>query len=129
MGAQPVGAMGTELGTCGILVLQMEVDETGQNLDIPCYVLDSTKPLWQGELKDCAVLLGTNALTDFRFKVIYSNGTQIYPTFKDQENTTNEENSSLKIVIKKSVHLKPGSTKLVQATVDGEVIDPPQLNR
>jgi len=30
MGAQPVGAMVTELGTCGIVVLQMEVDETGQ---------------------------------------------------------------------------------------------------
>ena len=45
MGAQPVGAMGKELGTCGIVVLQMEIDETGQNLEIPCYVLDSVKPL------------------------------------------------------------------------------------
>ena len=69
MGAQPVGAVGKELGTCSIVVLQVEVDETGQNLEIPCYVLDSDKPLWQGELKDCAVLLGTNALTDFGFGV------------------------------------------------------------
>jgi len=44
MGAQPVGA-GT-IGTYGIVVLQMEIDETGQNLEIPCYVLDSVKPLW-----------------------------------------------------------------------------------
>jgi len=43
------------LGTCGIVVLQMEIDETGQNF----------KPLWQGELKDCGVLMGTNVLTDF----------------------------------------------------------------
>ena len=69
MDAQPVGAMGKELGTCGIVVLQMEIDETGQNLEIPCYVLDSVKPLWQGELKDCAVLLGTNALTDLDLKL------------------------------------------------------------
>ena len=47
---------------------------------------------------------------------------------RTRKKTTNEENSSLKIVIK-SVHLKPGSTKLVQATVDREVNDPPQVNR
>ena len=63
--------MGKELRTCGIVVLQMEIDETGQNLEILCYVLDSIKPLWQGELKDCVVLLGTNDLTDFGFKVAY----------------------------------------------------------
>ena len=62
-GAQPVGAMGKDLGICGIVVLQLEMDETGQNLEILCYVLDSNKPLWQGELKNYAVLLGTNALT------------------------------------------------------------------
>ena len=127
MGAQPVGAMGKELGTCGIVVLQMEIDETGQNLEIPCYVLDSVKPLWQGELKDCAVLLETNALTDFGFEVVYPNGTPIHPVYKDQANTSNEK-SSLKIVLKKSIHLKPGCTKLVPATVDGEIVTPPQVN-
>ena len=35
MDTQPVGAMGQELGTCGIVVLQLEIDETGQNLEIP----------------------------------------------------------------------------------------------
>ena len=59
MGAQPVGVMGKELGTCGIVVLQMEIDKTRQSLEFPCYVLDSVKPLWQGELRGCAVLLGT----------------------------------------------------------------------
>ena len=38
MGAQPVGAMGKELGTYGIVALQLEIDDTGQNLEISCYV-------------------------------------------------------------------------------------------
>ena len=76
----------------------MEIDETGQNLDIPCYVLDSNKPLWQGELKDCAVLLGTNALTDFGFGVFHSNGVLIHPVTKDQ---SREGSSTLHIVLKK----------------------------
>ena len=84
MGAQPVGAMGQELGTCGIVVLQLEIDETGKNLEIPCYVLDSSKPLWQGELKNCAVLLGTNALTEFKFGLFHSNGVPVHPVDKDQ---------------------------------------------
>ena len=41
MGAQPVGAMGKELiGICGIVALQLEIDDTGKNLEIPCCVLD-----------------------------------------------------------------------------------------
>ena len=35
--AQPVGAMGKELGASGMVSLQMEIDETGQNLNIPCF--------------------------------------------------------------------------------------------
>ena len=59
--------MGKDFGTCGIVVLQLEMDETGQNLEMPCYVLDSNKPFWQGELKNGAVLLGTNAHTQVTF--------------------------------------------------------------
>ena len=43
--AQPVGAMGKELGASGMVTLQMEIDATGQNVNVPCYVLDSNKPL------------------------------------------------------------------------------------
>ena len=114
-GAQPVGAMGKDLGTCGIVVLQLEMDETGQNLEIPCYVLDSNKPLWQGELKNCAVLLGTNALTQFGFGLYHSNGAPIYPVGVRQ---TKDDGSTLYVTLQKSVHLKPRSTKCVQVTVD-----------
>ena len=125
MGAQPVGAMDKELGTCGIVVFQLEIDETGQNLETPCYVLDSSKPLWQGELKNCAVLLGTNALTEFGFGLFHSNGVPIHPIGKDQ---SREESSTLHVVLKKSVHLKPRCTKWVQATVDTDSSTPASLN-
>jgi len=120
MGVQPVGVIGKELGTCEIVVLQMETNETGQSLEFPCYELDSVRPLWQSELRECAVLLGTNAATDFEFKVVYSNGTPIYPVYKDQlANISIKASICLKTVLKKSIHLKPGCTKLVQAIVDG----------
>ena len=79
-------------------------------------MLDSTKPLWQSELKGCVVQNNSPHL-------IWYMEQPIYPNFKDQPNTTKEENNSLKIVIKKDVCLKPGCTKLVQVPVDGEVAD------
>ena len=46
MGAQPVGAVNKELEICGIVVLQLEIHGTGQNLAIPCYVvLDLSKQM------------------------------------------------------------------------------------
>ena len=107
--------MGKDLGTCGIVVLQLEMDETGQNLEILCYVLDSNKPLWQGELKNCAVLLGTNALTQFGFGLYHSNGTPIYPVGVRHNK---DDGSTLYVTLQKSVHLKPRSTKCVQVTAD-----------
>jgi len=31
---------------------------------IPCYILDSSKPIWRGELQTCEVLLGANSLLE-----------------------------------------------------------------
>ena len=112
--AQPVGAMGKELGASGMVVLQIEIDRTGQNLNIPCYVLESSKPLWKGELRDCAVLLGTNALIGYGFEVAYPNGIPIQSSGKSQ---TSEYNV-LHVMLTQGVHLKPGHTKWVRATVN-----------
>ena len=43
--------------------LQVKVDSTGVEQNVPFYVLDSTKPIWSGELTNCGVILGTNALS------------------------------------------------------------------
>jgi len=102
----------------------MEIEETGQNLNIPCYVLESNKPLWKGELKNCAVLLGTNALVEYGFEVSHSNGIPIQPTCRNQPS---ELNTTLHVVISKSIHLKPGHTKWVEATVNVDGKAPPQV--
>ena len=111
--AQPVGAMGKELGASGMVFLQMEIDETGQNLNIPCYVLESDKPLWNGELKDCAVLLGTNALVDYGFEVSHANGLPVQPTSR----SLSKDMNVLSVMTAEGVHLKPGHTKWVKVTV------------
>ena len=126
---QPVGAMGKELGAVGMVILQMEIDETGQNANIPCYVLDSNKPLWKGELKNCAVLLGTNALVEYGFEVFHHNGSPVQPTCKSQPN---ELNTTLHVVVRKSIHLKPGHTKWVEAmvkTADTDDLVPSQVTK
>ena len=46
---------GTELGAIGAVKLNMEVAAKA-NHEISCFVLDSSKPLCQGELQDCSVV-------------------------------------------------------------------------
>ena len=48
---QPIGATGTELGAVAAVKLYMELDAT-QAYQVSCFVLDSSKPLSQGELQD-----------------------------------------------------------------------------
>ena len=41
---QPVGAEGSVLG-----VTEVVVEITGKSLEVPCYVINSTKPVWRGD--------------------------------------------------------------------------------
>ena len=55
------------------------IETTGKKLEVPyCYVIDSTKPIWQGEVKNCGMIMGTNALVAFQFCISHSNGIVIY---------------------------------------------------
>ena len=49
---QPIGASGRPLGAIALVLLPIEVEETGASELIPCYVLDSSKPIWQGEVRN-----------------------------------------------------------------------------
>ena len=59
---QPVGAGGEILGTVAT-VLQDASSRTNIPREVPCYVLDSNKLLWNGKVSDCDIVLGTNALS------------------------------------------------------------------
>ena len=79
MGQQPIGATGVPLGAISLVRLQVMVDETGVTKEVRCFVLASEKPIWGGELHNCGIILGTNALVDLDFQVIHSNGTVGHP--------------------------------------------------
>ena len=45
---QPVGAEGNSLGAVGVVQLQVKVENMGVHRQVPFYVLDSSKPIWNG---------------------------------------------------------------------------------
>ena len=107
------------MGAIGAVTLNMEVAVTQANHEISCFVLDSSKPLWQGELWDCGVLLGTNALVEFGIEVTHSDGTVIIPSsLKTPEGNqgSHEDNKVriLKLSMEKTVHLMPQQSKWVR---------------
>ena len=66
--------------------------------DIPFYVLDSNKPIWSGELANCGVILGTNALSSLGFQIVLPDGSVVEPDGDDIEKpVTTEQPDSLKI--------------------------------
>ena len=108
--SQPVGASGQELGAHDIAVLNILMEATGKVNPIPCYVLDSNQPLWSGELEDCGVLMGTNALVKYGFTVTHSDGTKVEPKPKDAVVGGTTTVKTINVVLKETVHLKPHQT-------------------
>ena len=80
MDAQPVGASGQELGATSVVAIGASLGHTGQSVTVPCFVVTSDKPIWQGALQDCAVVLGTNAMVKFGIQTVLSDGSVVTPT-------------------------------------------------
>ena len=95
---QPVGAEGRSLGATGIVQLRVTVESTGVEQDIPFYVLDSNKPIWSGELANCGVILGTNALSSLGFQIVLPDRSVVEPDGDDTEKpVTTEKPDSLEV--------------------------------
>ena len=75
--SQPQGAGCSELGARKIVFLSVTLDTTGKSLCIPCHVVDSTRPLWQGAVKNCGLVLGTKAIVGFGIQLVHENGTAV----------------------------------------------------
>ena len=71
--------------------MQETVEATCNTGYISCYVLPSSKPLWKGEVKDCGLILGRNALVILGFMVYHSNGATIQPERVDNQKSNNSE--------------------------------------
>ena len=76
---KPVGAEGSVLGVTALVNLEVTVEVTGKSLKVPCYVIDSTKPAWKGDAKNCGMIMGSNALVAFQFHILHANGIEILP--------------------------------------------------
>ena len=92
--------------------LQVTVEATGNTEYIPCYVLSSSKPLWKGEVNDCGLILGTNALVSLRFMVYHVNGATIQP--ERIENRENNNSEVLRITFEQRLCLRSYQTKTVK---------------
>ena len=55
----------------GIIAI-VQVMHTDISGDVPCYVLDSSKPLWSGEVSDCGIVRGINALSSLRDSTLHT---------------------------------------------------------
>jgi len=72
--------LGQELGATSVVALEMTLDCTKQIVTIPCFVVTFDKPIWQGALQDCAVVLGTNAMVKFDIQAFFADGSVVVPT-------------------------------------------------
>jgi len=75
----PLGVSGRPLGATALVPLSIEVEETGTSELIPCYALNSSKPIWQGEVRNCNVILETNTLISLGFTVTHVDGIVVSP--------------------------------------------------
>ena len=71
---QPVGASGKTLVVMAAVVLKIIIEGSNTIFSVPCYVLKSCKPLWNGELYDCGLVLMTNALEPLGFQITHPSG-------------------------------------------------------
>ena len=118
--------------------LQITTMDGEKQHQVPCYVLESSKPIWNGELKNCAMLLGTNVLSDLGFCIISSNGSKevaepnehcdetmegellVEKPSDTGENTDKCKSSHVRLVVEKKLHVGPQQTKLARVKVVGE---------
>jgi len=117
MEAQPIGAEGGPLGATALVKLLVQVDETGKAECVPFYVLESKKPIWQGELSNCGMVLGTNALISLGFVVAHANGTVIEPTGDMKRGSVTRV---YQVVLTKDLHVGPFQTRPTPVCVDGD---------
>ena len=114
--SQPLGAGGTELGAKKVVLISLTLEATGKSLHIPCYVVDSTRSLWQGAVKNCGLVLGTNAIVGFGFQLVYENGMTI-PVAGNVESVECAVEKVTRVVLSEVTRIGPRETKCVKAKV------------
>ena len=66
-----------------LVKLKVFVKGTDKPLQVPCYVLNSNKSLWQDELCNYGLVLGSNCLEKLGFSITHPSSQMIRPTVKE----------------------------------------------
>ena len=115
--SQPLGAGGTELGAKKVVLISLTLEATGKSLHIPCYVVDSTRLLWQGAVKNCGLVLGTNTIVGFGIQLVHENGTTIQPVAGNAKSVERAAEKVTRVVLSGVTRIGPRETKCVKAKV------------
>ena len=105
---QPLGAGGESLGAKGIVALQVTIEGTNVSKCVPCYILDSSKPIWRGELQNCCLILGTNAMEDLGYKIIDSVGQPVMSSSHAESAVVRQ------VVLSQTLRLGPQQTRVAR---------------
>ena len=114
MEAQPVGASGQELGAESIVAVHTVVEQTRQGIVIPCFVLKSSKPIWQSMVHDCAMVLGTNAM-DYRQYMLMALQFPLNPV---ESTKSTSEYAVRRVLLSERAWLAPGKSQWVKVKVE-----------
>ena len=127
---QPVGASGEALGVMAAVVLKVTIEGTNKTFSVPCYVLKSCKPLWNGELYDCGLVLGTNALEPLGFQITHPSGKQVGPAgggcdSVELQPVGMESGTAIAVyvVLDQKLRLGPFQSKVIQASTSNTDCD------
>ena len=99
-----------------MVVAETTMEQTGQKVTIPCFVMSSAKPIWQGIVRDCAMVLGTNALVEFGLQLVHTDGSIVVLATIDSKGPAVTAAVS-EVVLSHVTHLALGQTKQVEVTI------------
>ena len=71
------------MGVVALVKQMVSIEGADETLQVPCYVLNSNRPLWNGELWNCGLVLGTNCLEKFGFLITHPSGQMVKPAVKE----------------------------------------------
>jgi len=115
---QSIGASGKVLGATSVVNLCTTMEQTGQELVIPCFVLQSLKPIWQGIVHDCAMVLSTNAMTEYGIQTAQADGTIVEPFSPTRGREGTPEYGARRVYLGQTIHLAPGAAQQVRVRVE-----------
>ena len=115
--SQPQGAGGSELGAKKIVFLSVLLEARGKSLCIPCYVVDSTRPLWEGAVKKCGIVMGTNAIVGFGIQLVHKNGATVQPMSRNTGIVDSPTEKVTRFLLSRITQNGPRMTKRVKARV------------